>query len=58
MKNDDAKFCEYYEGRAFMPFWRHELFRARDQRTIRRLWCVVGVLAVALIVVLYLKGGG
>ena len=57
MKNDDAELCEYFEGRAFMPFWRHELFRARDRRTIRRLWCVVGVLAVALIVVLLKIGG-
>ena len=57
MKNDDAELCEYFEGRAFMPFWRHELFRARDRRTIRRLWCVVGVLALALIVVLLKIGG-
>ena len=58
MKNDDADFCELFDGKAYMPFWRHELFRTRDRRTIKALSCAVGALAVVLIVVIYLKIGG
>ncbi len=58
MKIDYAELCEHFEGKTYMPFWRFELFQARDRRTIRKLWCAVGVLAVALIVELVTMIGG
>ena len=58
MKNDSASFCEFFDGKPYLPFWRHELSKARDKHTIRALSCAVGVLAVALILALVTMIGG
>ena len=55
---DDSVFCECFNGLPYLPFWRHELSKARNKHTIRALSCAVGVLAVALIVALVTMIGG
>lgn len=54
---DDAIYCEHPNGAeiGYIPFWRHELLRAKDRRTVKRLAYTIGALVLALIAAIIIR---
>lgn len=57
MIRDDAIYCEHPNGAemGYIPFWRHELLRAKDRRTVKRLAYTIGALVLALIAAIIIR---
>lgn len=49
---DLAGYTTQVDGLAMVPFWLLELREAKHRRTQRWLYCVIGVMAAALVVAL------
>jgi hypothetical protein len=54
---DDAKFVVHPNGSksGYIPFIVHEKLAWEDRRTIKRLTCIIGALALALIAAIIIR---